>query len=280
MVRTARSTTSWACPPAPGRRPRPGAQPARRRAPPADAQAAPPARSPQPARPRDAVHRARAEIAEVKVAGVSRLLTLTGPGGTGKDAAGAASRRQVPVRLPDGVYFVALASLRDGLHIAGAIAEALGVNGPGRAAAARYLQRVLKDKRALLVLDNFEHLLEAAPLVLKLLTRRRALRRSSRGGKCCTSTASRVLRAAAGAAGPRRAVRFAPDEERGDRCSCSAHRRSTPRSSLRRTTRRPSPRSATGWTGCRWRSSWRRRGSSCSRRGRCSTVWTAAWRCL
>ncbi len=139
---------------------------------PTDAQAAPPRAIPHnlPAHVTPFIGREQ-EIAEVKrLLASSRLLTLTGPGGTGKTRLALQVAAECLSDYPDGVYFVALASLRDGLHIAGAIAEALGVNETPDEPLPRALQRVLKDKRALLVLDNFEHLLEAAPLVLKLLT--------------------------------------------------------------------------------------------------------------
>jgi predicted ATPase/DNA-binding CsgD family transcriptional regulator len=111
------------------------------------------------------------EISEVKrLLAASRLLTLTGPGGTGKSRLALQVAAECLGDFPDGVFFIALSSLRDSLHVAKAIAEALDVSETEDESLPQALQRTLKDNRTLLLLDNFEHLLEAAPLVLKLLT--------------------------------------------------------------------------------------------------------------
>lgn len=114
------------------------------------------------------VGRARELSALSKLILGNRLVTLTGPGGTGKTRLAL----QASVELLDdydGVYFVPLASIRDADGVLPAIATAIGVHegasGPIRAT----LVPRLSAHPTLLMLDNFEHLLEAAPLVGELL---------------------------------------------------------------------------------------------------------------
>ena len=100
-----------------------------------------------------------------------RLLTLTGPGGVGKTrlAIAVAVAGQRADAFPDGAAFVGLASITDPALVASAVALALGVRDTGDEGLAGRLTAVLRDKRLLLVLDNFEQLVEAAPLVTDLL---------------------------------------------------------------------------------------------------------------
>ncbi len=98
-----------------------------------------------------------------------RLLTLTGPGGVGKtrlalEAAGGASGL-----FPDGAVFVALAPLKDTALVVPTVARALGLRDVAGLSAREALEAHLRAKRALLVLDNFEHVLEAAPEVAGLI---------------------------------------------------------------------------------------------------------------
>jgi predicted ATPase len=112
------------------------------------------------------------ELAEVTSALRSpeaRLLTLTGPGGTGKTRLAIEAARELLVDFPDGVYAVDLSPLSDSGLIASPVAQALGVAETPEGSLADALARHLSDKRLLLVLDNFEHLLEGAPLVSALL---------------------------------------------------------------------------------------------------------------
>ncbi|MDQ3937961.1 MAG: adenylate/guanylate cyclase domain-containing protein, partial [Chloroflexota bacterium] len=123
--------------------------------------------------------------AVVRLIGEHRLLSLTGPGGSGKTRlAIAAADRALPA-FEDGVFFVPLAPLRDPDMVAPTIATVVGV----REAADRPLLATLLDylatRRLLLALDNFEHLLdgsrvvgqllEAAPGVRALVTSRKVL---------------------------------------------------------------------------------------------------------
>ncbi len=98
-----------------------------------------------------------------------RLVTLTGPGGTGKTRLAVEVAGRLLHRFDDGVYLVELAAVSDPAQVPSAVAQALGIlEGPGRSLA-DVLTDWLADKEVLLVLDNFEHLLEAAPVVERLL---------------------------------------------------------------------------------------------------------------
>ncbi len=115
----------------------------------------------------------------------SRLLTLTGPGGAGKTRLALRAAAEAAASFPDGVHFVPLEGVRDPGLLAPAVAAALHLppaeRDPGEA-----LREYLKPRRLLLVLDNFEQLLEAgaqaaewlreAPGLRLLVTSRAALR--------------------------------------------------------------------------------------------------------
>ena len=98
-----------------------------------------------------------------------RLLTLTGAGGTGKTRLALQVARQVFDTFPDGVFFVPLASLNDPTMIPSAVATALGVKAVSGQSIRARLREHLHGKRRLLVLDNFEHLLDGADIVAELL---------------------------------------------------------------------------------------------------------------
>jgi predicted ATPase len=111
-----------------------------------------------------------------------RLITLTGPGGTGKTRLAIRVARSVSARFGCGIAFVSLASVRVPNHVLDAMATALGVvpggdDGPGRVADGLVasssllgaVQDRLRNQEILLLLDNFEHVSEAAPLLTKLL---------------------------------------------------------------------------------------------------------------
>jgi predicted ATPase/DNA-binding transcriptional LysR family regulator len=94
--------------------------------------------------------------------GPARLVTLTGAGGSGKTRLAVEAAARVIDEFRDGVYLVDLAPLRDPDLVPAAIADVLALND------ASDLEQRLKDQRLLLVLDNFEHLLEAASPVVSL----------------------------------------------------------------------------------------------------------------
>jgi predicted ATPase/DNA-binding CsgD family transcriptional regulator len=97
-----------------------------------------------------------------------RLVTLTGPGGVGKTRLAIASATVVGCAFVDGVRFVALAAVRDPALVGVALARALGL-GDGIGSPADRLRGALRQQSALLLLDNFEHLLGAAPFLVDLL---------------------------------------------------------------------------------------------------------------
>ncbi|MHB8573802.1 MAG: ATP-binding protein, partial [Dehalococcoidia bacterium] len=92
----------------------------------------------------------------------TRLVTLTGPGGTGKTRLALGAAAAQAEQFPDGVFFVDLAPLQDPTLVPSAVAQALGVQGIPETPLRDSVLRFLRDKRLLLVLDNYEHLLAAA----------------------------------------------------------------------------------------------------------------------
>ena len=99
----------------------------------------------------------------------TRLLTLTGPGGTGKTRLSLQLAARASDDFPDGVFFVPLEPIRDPMLVAPRIATAVGVAEGGTRPVAESLADWLRDKRLLLVLDNFEQVISAASIVADLL---------------------------------------------------------------------------------------------------------------
>ena len=97
-----------------------------------------------------------------------RLVTLTGPGGIGKTRLAVETAHRLASGFADGVAYVPLDRLTDPELVPAAIAEAVGVPalGPDQATG---LARRLRERKMLLVLDNFEHVVASAPLVTQLL---------------------------------------------------------------------------------------------------------------
>jgi predicted ATPase/class 3 adenylate cyclase/DNA-binding CsgD family transcriptional regulator len=98
-----------------------------------------------------------------------RLLTLTGPGGTGKTRLALQTAAELLDTCADGVFFSALASVHEPELVASTIAQAFGIWEIGSASVIARLKDYLHAKQILLVLDNFEQVLGAAPLVGELL---------------------------------------------------------------------------------------------------------------
>jgi predicted ATPase/transcriptional regulator with XRE-family HTH domain/TolA-binding protein len=118
--------------------------------------------------------------------GDAQLLILTGPGGVGKTRLAIEVAGRVADDFPDGVVFVDLAPLRDPGFVLDGLARQLGVDERDATPLASLLGAALRDRRMLVVLDNFEHvlaardavvgMLEACPGVVALVTSRTALR--------------------------------------------------------------------------------------------------------
>jgi predicted ATPase/DNA-binding XRE family transcriptional regulator len=99
----------------------------------------------------------------------ARLLTLTGTGGVGKTRLVVEAARDAAQLFPDGAVFVALAPLGDSSFVFPTVAQSLGLREAGDQAPREALRVYLREKQLLLVLDNFEHVLEAAPEVAELI---------------------------------------------------------------------------------------------------------------
>ncbi|MBC8077989.1 MAG: tetratricopeptide repeat protein, partial [Chloroflexales bacterium] len=104
-----------------------------------------------------------------------RLVTLTGPGGAGKTRLALQVAAELLDDAPDGVWFVNLAPISDPAAVAPAIAQALSVAERADQPVLATLQAHLRDKRLVLVLDNFEQVLDGALAVAELLTSAPAL---------------------------------------------------------------------------------------------------------
>ncbi|RZS68126.1 putative ATPase [Agromyces ramosus] len=98
-----------------------------------------------------------------------RLVTVTGPGGIGKSRLAVAAARAVEAMFPDGVVFVDLAPVLDAGLVITAVANALGIRDTGDRPLAEQLAGALGRRRLLLVLDNVEQVVEAAPEFSALL---------------------------------------------------------------------------------------------------------------
>jgi predicted ATPase len=102
------------------------------------------------------------ELADVaRLLGTTRLLTLLGVGGLGKTRLSLQAAADMLDAWPDGVWFVELAPLADGQRVAPAVAAVLGVKEAAGQSVREALQRHVRDRRLLIILDNCEHVLQA-----------------------------------------------------------------------------------------------------------------------
>ena len=123
-----------------------------------------------------------ADLTRLLTADGARLVTLTGPGGTGKTRLCLEIGHTLRDRFPHGVYFVDLAPITDPALVASTIAHTMGIREGGSRPAFDNLKEYLADKQVLLLLDNLEQVVSAAPVVAGLLaaTRHTALLATSR----------------------------------------------------------------------------------------------------
>jgi len=99
-----------------------------------------------------------------------RLVTLTGPGGTGKSTLSLKVARDLLSEFQHGVFFVPLTAIQDPDLVAPTIAQVLGVKEELGVPLVSSIKEFCRERRMLFVLDNFEQVIEAAPLLTDLLT--------------------------------------------------------------------------------------------------------------
>src|SRR5829696_6210975 len=109
------------------------------------------------------------EVCDLLGGEATRLLTLTGPGGTGKTRVGLQAAADLLDEFPDGTFFVPLATLSEVELLLPTVAETLGVRETAEQPLDESLKDYLSERRMFLLLDNFEQVLEAAPTVTELL---------------------------------------------------------------------------------------------------------------
>jgi predicted ATPase/class 3 adenylate cyclase len=108
-------------------------------------------------------------VAVAELLRTARLVTLTGPGGTGKTRLALQVAADIADRYRDGVWFVPLAQISDPDLVGSTIASAINVQTSGPRPIRDVLADFLRDRETLIVLDNFEQVAEAASLVGDLL---------------------------------------------------------------------------------------------------------------
>ncbi len=117
-----------------------------------------------------------------------RAVTLTGPGGTGKTRLALQAAAELIEDFPNGVFFVTLAATTDPELVLPQIAQTLGVN----ETAGQELAAYLAEKELLLVIDNLEQVLDAAPLLARALSATRAVKLLSTSREALHVAAERV----------------------------------------------------------------------------------------
>jgi len=113
--------------------------------------------------------REHSEVVEALRSGQSRLVTITGSGGSGKTRLALAVAEAIVDVLADGAFFVPLAQVSKPGDVAVAIAASLGIHLQAAGDHAEAIRLALSDRKLLVVLDNFEHVLGAAPMIAALV---------------------------------------------------------------------------------------------------------------
>jgi predicted ATPase/class 3 adenylate cyclase len=110
------------------------------------------------------------ELAEAgALLAANRLVTLTGPGGTGKTRLSLQVAANAAEAYPDGIFFVALETIREPALVTARLAAVVGIGETPRRSADEALREWLADKKVLFVLDNFEQVVDAGAIVADLL---------------------------------------------------------------------------------------------------------------
>ena len=110
------------------------------------------------------------EVAEVcELVRTSRLVTLTGPGGAGKTRLSLRAAEQLQPEYPGGAFFVELAPISDAGMIPAAIAQSMGLREDPQRPILELLAEHLRDRHLLLIADNFEQVVDGAPVIGHLL---------------------------------------------------------------------------------------------------------------
>ena len=111
-----------------------------------------------------------AAVVQMLTHGGDRLVSLIGPGGIGKSRLAIEVALAAAHEFPDGVYFVALENVLEPALLLPTIAYSLGIRDNGEAAIEERISRALEGRRVLIALDNFEQIVEAAPVLVRLYT--------------------------------------------------------------------------------------------------------------